>query len=173
MPPVFQSLQNLAMEAQSIEVVFTELARDREMDVFHADGRLNHNALARELTRLSGGKTVQQSVVTRLIQGKLKGKLETLQPIAAGFGISAHDLLGRIRPESTSTPVPNLPPEAAELWALWSQLPRQLRNFFTEQMKNAIETKNRYPELSAAVSGEALQAANATRIQRQRKIKSR
>lgn len=158
------------MEAQSIEMTLADLARERDLDVFHASGKLNHNALARELTRISG-KTVQQSVVTRLIGGTLKGKLDTLQPIATGFGLSLNEFVGRIRPESTAAPTPSLPPEAAELWALWSKLPRQLRGFFTEQIKNAIATTRQYPELSAAVTGEALQAANAARIQRQRKAR--
>lgn len=158
------------MDAQTIESTLVQLAREREMDVFHPDGRLNHNALARALS--TNGRKVQQSVVTRLIRGQLKGKVETLQPIAAGFNLSVSEFLGRIRPETTSTPVPNLPPEAADLWALWSQLPRQLRGFFIEQIKNSIATAKQYPELTAAVTGEALQAANATRIQRQRKKSS-
>lgn len=140
------------------------------MDVFHRDGRLNHNALARELSR-SSGKPVQQSFVTRLIQGKLKGKNTTLQPMAAGFRMSLTEFVARIHPESATAPVPSFPPEAGELWELWTQLPRQLRNHFIEQIKSAIDFKRQYPELSAAITGEALQAANSVRIQRQRKRK--
>lgn len=160
--------ENAQMEKASVEQALSELARERAMDVFRDGGKLIHNALARELSRRSG-KTIHQSLITRLIHGSLKGKLDTLQPVADAFGISLSDFLVRIRPDSASTTVPSLPPEAAELWALWSQLPRQLRSHFTEQIKNAIAFRSQFPELSAAVTGEALQSANSTRLERQRK----
>lgn len=161
------------MEPQTVENVLSELARERQMDhVFHRDGRLNHNALARELSLISarnGGKAVQQSFITRLIKGNLKGKPETLQPMATGFGMSLNEFVSRIRPESAMPPSPTLPPEAAELWSLWNQLPRALRNYFTEQIKNAITSSRRYPDLAAAINRQAQEAANATRVERQRK----
>lgn len=166
--PLRWAVENHPMESQTVEKTLEELARERDMDVFKPDGTLNQSALARELTR-RGKQPVNQPFLTRLIKGSLTGKESTLRPIAAGFNMSVTELVAKLRPETATAPVVSLPPEAVELWELWKQLPREARNYFTEQIKNVIATRKRYPELSAAISAEAQKAANDTRVDRQRK----
>lgn len=145
------------------------LAREKKFDVFAPDGRMNERKLAAILSDRTK-RTVHQSTLSRLLKGKLSGKESTLQPIADGFGLTVVEFIRRIRPEADIPPVNtrSLPPEAFELWEVWERIPTKQRAFYLEQMRAAAEFAERFPDLVMVANEQAIHAANAIRVTRQR-----
>lgn len=147
------------------------LARERDWsDCFKPSGELNRTRLAARLNeRLAGSahkKKIHQSTLQRLYDGDLSGKAETLEPMAAAFGLDTVSFLALMKPGMNKPVGRSLPPAAEDLWMDWEKLPRAMQDMYRQQIKAYIEDRARYPELMALATRQAAEMAERTRTER-------